>query len=85
MGRIYDRSLTTLKYSQDIIESLLAQEGIILAKDGYSYENSGNGNNFEKFVCYCCLKKYDTWEESRECRRKDFERDPNLIPAQMIR
>lgn len=74
-----------MKYSEDRLEELLKHEGIVQSNDGYSWDNSGNGVDFTKFVCYCCLKKYDTWEESRECRKRDFEQNPNMIPAQMIR
>jgi len=74
-----------MKYSEDRLEELLKHEGIVQSEDNISWDNSGNGNDFSKFVCYYCLNKFDTWEESRECGRQDLKRNPNMIPLQMVR
>lgn len=72
-----------MKYSENNFDELCEWEGIV--RDGGGWSNDTPKFDFTKFPCYCCLKKYDTWEESRECRKKDFEQNPNMIPAQMVR
>jgi len=74
-----------MKYSQDKLEELLKFEGIVLSSDGFSYENSGKEFHFEKFPCYYCLIKYDTWDESRKCREWHMVMTPDMIPLQMVR